>query len=95
MGCLSGRRAGRPRVREAATAMPKSKASATLARAPVAPPLAPLGRQSNTEVKVLPVHAWYGRMRRDIAAGKEVLLSSLVYDNPDVQKVLVMKLKWK
>ena len=73
--------------------MPNAKASATHARAPVAPPLAPVVRQSNAEVKVLPVHAWYGQMRRDIAAGKEVLLSSLVYDNPDVQKLLAMKLK--
>ena len=93
MGWLSGRRAGRPRVREAATAMPEANASATLVRAPVAPPLAPVGRQSNTEVKVFPVDAWYGQMRRDIAAVKGVLLSSLVYDNPDVQKLLVMKLK--
>ena len=76
----------------AAKAVPKAKAKAKAAPVAVAPPAAPVGRQNNPESKLMSIGEWYAQMRRDIAAGSEVVLASAWYDHPEVQQELLRKL---
>jgi hypothetical protein len=53
----------------------------------------PVGRAAAPSTELLEIGAWYQRCCEDIHAAREVELASYVYDNLDVHKELVKKLR--
>jgi hypothetical protein len=104
MGWRKGACSGRPRgaaLLAAANALPKAKAKAKAqAKASAALPLAvpprpPIERTLKTDVKKLLIVEWYRQMLADSRKASEVLVSSYMYDHPDLQQLLLRRLQGK